>query len=182
MIGYWKIGNLIRGEAAEYYKATCADLAARFGIADVSEIVPPHITIKSPFEHRSYDLVERIVATSAEAPAQPLVLSGWNHFGTRTVFIDIPAPAPELKAHLTAILDAFRAAAIEVTPLEYELHMHLSVARFLRPESYAAVSAYLATIPAPKFEIALDNITIFTKDKEARNWKVQKTFPLTGKR
>jgi 2'-5' RNA ligase len=179
-MGFWKIGNLIRGEAAEFYKATCADLAARFGIADVSEIVPPHITVKSPFEHRSYDLVERVVSTAASAPALPLTLSGWNHFGTRTIFIDIPAPTETVRRQLTEVLDSFRAAGVEVTPLEYELHMHLSVARFLRPDSYAAVSAYLATIPAPKFDISLDNLTIFTKDKEARNWKAHKTFPLTG--
>ena len=174
------IGNLVRGEAAEFCKATCADLTARFGITNVTDITVPHIKIKSPFDFRDYEMIERIVANCATIAPQPITISGWNHFGTRTAYMDIPDLSTELRKSLTDILDNFRAARISVLPLEYELHMHLSVARFLTPETYDAISKYLATIPAPKFDIALDNLTIFSKELNEKNWKVVKTFPLVG--
>ena len=176
------IGNLIRGEAAEFSKMTCADLAARFGIADVGVITPPHLKIKTPFNYHNFDQIERLVSTCATAPAFPITLENWNNFGTRTIYIDLPNQSPELKAMLTGILDQFKTAHIPVAPLEYDLHLHLSIARFLTPETYKAVSEYLATKPVPRFDLNLDNLTIFGKEMTEKNWKVIKTFPLTGMR
>lgn len=175
------IGVLLRGEVAEYYKATCADLSARFGISNVSEIVAPHLKIKSPFERPSLESVEKLLASSNMPTATPLPLANWNHFGTRTIFIDAPEITPELKTQMISFLDSLKANGVYTTPLEYDLHIHLSVARFLKPFEYTKVWEYLQTLPQPKFDITIDNLTIFSKEKDARVWKVEKTFPLKTK-
>lgn len=177
------IGNLIRGEAAEYYKATCADLAARFGIEDVSAIVPPHVTVKSPFERPDIDAVDDALSFIAESPAVPLALSGWNHFTNRTIFLDAPRPPAELKEFLKNALAKLHSLGLPPTPQEHDTHIHMSMARFLKPQQYDEVWAYLQSTPAPQFDILFDNLTIFVKEKrEDKAWKVLKTFPLTGKR
>ena len=86
------IGNLIRGEAAEYFKATCNDLATRFGVEDVSAIVAPHITVKAPFERNELVMLDDVISMITEAPIIPLSLSKWNRFGTRTIFLDAVQP------------------------------------------------------------------------------------------
>jgi 2'-5' RNA ligase len=175
------IGYILRGEVAEFCKATCTELAEKFSVDDVSKIVPPHLKIKSPFEFRNIEMIEKIVASCAEAPALPLTLEGWDHFESRTVFIDAKGDTAVMN-YLSTVLDKFRAARIMVTPLEAKLKLHLSVARFLKPDTYQKVWDYLSSVPAPRFDVMLDNLTIFAQEKDAKNWTVYKTFPLVGKR
>ncbi|MBU6427208.1 2'-5' RNA ligase family protein [Patescibacteria group bacterium] len=177
------VGNIIRGEAAEYYKATCADLSARFGVEDVSAIVPPHITVKSPFDQPNADAIDEILSSAAEAPAIPLALSGWNSFHSRTIFVDAPEPPAELKSFIKKAQSKLRNIGLNLTPQEIDPHIHMSVARFLKPQQFEAVWKHLQSAPAPKFEISFDNLTVFVKEnREDRAWKVLKTFPLTGKK
>jgi 2'-5' RNA ligase len=176
------IGNMIRGEAAEYYKATCADLASRFGVEDVSAIVAPHITVKAPFERQEIEMVDDVISMIAEAPTIPLSLSKWNHFGTRTIFLDVIQPPIQLKEYLKSVLSKLRAMGINLNSQEFDPHIHMSLARFLKPDQFEKVWKYLESTPAPQFDIRFDNLTIFHKEKmEDKAWKVLKTFPLTGK-
>jgi 2'-5' RNA ligase len=177
------IGCNIRGEAAEYYKATCADLAARFGVEDVSTIVPPHITVKTAFERASVETIDEVIALMAAAPAHPVSLSGWNHFGTRTIFIDAPAMPPELKSFVVDILGKFKSTGITISPQDQAFQLRLSVARFLKPKQFEEIWRHIQSMPAPKFDLSFDNLTIFVKEnRDDRAWKILKTFPLMGKR
>jgi 2'-5' RNA ligase len=177
------IGDLIRGEAAEYYKATCADLATRFGAEDVSRIVAPHITVKAPFERREIETVDDVASLVAETAPISLSLSKWNHFGTRTIFLDAVNPSRELKEYLKSVLSQLRAIGLSLNHQELDPHIHMSVARFLKPNQFEDIWKYLESMPAPQFDINFDNLTIFHKENaEEKAWKVLKTFPLTGKK
>jgi len=177
------IGNMIRGEAAEYYKTTCADLASRFGIEDVSTIVAPHITVKSPFERNENVMLDDVISLVSDAPVIPLSLSRWNHFGTRTIYLECTATPVELREYLKSVLSKLRAMGIMPNYKEFDPHIRMSLARFLTQEQFDKVWAYLQSMPAPQFDINFDNLTIFQKEKiEDKAWKVLKTFPLTGKK
>ncbi|MEK7501397.1 MAG: 2'-5' RNA ligase family protein, partial [Patescibacteria group bacterium] len=172
------IGNLIRGEAAEYYKATCADLASRFGVEDVSAIVAPHITVKAPFERHEIEMIDDVISMVTEAPAISLSLSKWNHFGARTIFLDAIQPPLPLKEYMKSVLSKLRAMGISLNSQEFDPHIHLSLARFLKPDQFNNIWKYLESMPAPQFDITFDNLTIFQKEKiEDKAWKVMKTFP-----
>lgn len=177
------IGHLIRGEAAEYYKATCADLATRFGVEDISAITPPHVTVKGPFELATVDTIDEVVSLATESPTIPFTLSGWNRFNMRTVFVDAPNPPIELKTYLKDTLGRLRGIGLTLTSQEIDPHIHMSVARFLRPPQFEQVWKHLGSMPEPKFDLLFDNLTIFHKEnRDDRAWKILKTFPLTGKR
>lgn len=177
------IGNMIRGEAAEYFKATCNDLATRFGIEDVSAIVAPHITVKSPFERSEVAMIDEVLSLVSEAPIIPLSLSKWSSFGTRTIFLDAVQPPIQLKDYIKSVLSKFRAMGINLNSQEFDPHIHMSLARFLKPDQFEKVWKYLDSMPAPQFDINFDNLTIFQKERiEDKAWKVLKTFPLTGKK
>ena len=175
------IGSLLRGEVAEYYKTTCIDLANRFGIANVAEIVPPHITVKTSFEKPNPEAIDECLSLNTEVPTIPISLSNWNHFGTRTIYMEGAKPSDELKAYANDIIAKLKAIGIPTVMEERELHIRMSVARFLNPKDYQLVWNYLQTVPAPKFDLVFDNLTIFYKEnKDDKAWKVLKTFPLTG--
>lgn len=177
------IGNLIRGEMAEYYRTTCADLSFRFGVANVAEIVPPHITVKSPFERANADAIDDLIALSTEVETFPLSFEGWGHFGDKTIYIDAPRPSPELKAFMSSISAKFKTIGIPPSRDESMGHLHASIARFLKPRQYSDIWKYLQSVPKPTFDIKFDNLTIFYKENnEDKAWKVLKTFPLLGKR
>lgn len=176
------IGYLIRGEASEYYRTTCAELAGHFGIENISSIVPPYVTIKAPFERGTIEAIDDILSLSTDMPAQPIEFSGWNHFTTRTIFLDIPKPSNELKNFVKEILAKISSTGVPVAPQEFNPHLHMSIARFLKPNQYQEVWKYLQSTPSPKFELKLDNLTIFFKEnKDQKAWKVWKTYPLMGK-
>lgn len=166
---------------AEYYKTTCADLASRFGIANVSEIVPPHITIKTSFERPNAEAVDNCIALNTEVAPISISLSNWNHFGTRTIYMEGAKPSDELKNYVNDINNKLRAVGIPPSIEEKELHIRMSIARFLKPKEYTDVWNYLQTVPAPKFDLSFDNLTIFYKEnRDDKAWKILKTFPLTG--
>jgi 2'-5' RNA ligase len=174
------IGSLLRGEVAEYYKVTCADLANRFGIANVSEIVPPHITVKTSFERANAETIDEVLALNTERAPLPISLATWNHFGTRTIYMEGTKPSEELKSYVADIVAKLRQAGIPSTVEERDLHIRMSVARFLTPRQYQDVWNYLQTVPAPKFDLTFDNLTIFYKEnKDDKAWKILKTFPFT---
>ncbi|MEI6396632.1 MAG: 2'-5' RNA ligase family protein [Candidatus Taylorbacteria bacterium] len=176
------IGSLLRGEVAEYYKTTCIDLSNRFGIANVSDIVPPHITVKTSFEKPNAEIIDECLSLNTEVVPFPISLSNWNHFGTRTIFMEGNKPSIELKAYTDSIVTKLRAAGIPSTIEEKELQIRMSIARFLKPQEYQNVWNYLQTVPAPKFDMTFDNLTIFYKENnDDKAWKVLKTFPLTGR-
>lgn len=177
------IGNLIRGDAAEYYKATCADLATRFGVEDVSAIVPPHITVKAPFERQSIEAIDDVISLATEAPTIPLELSGWNSFSQRTIFVDSPNTPEEMKTFMKDTLAKLRTVGLQMTPQEIEPSIRMSIARFLKPHQFETIWKHLNSGPTPKFDINFDNLTIFVKEnRDDKAWKILKTFPLTGKR
>lgn len=174
------IGHLIRGEAAEYYKATCADLATRFGVEDVSAIVPPHITVKSPFDRPNIDEVDNTLSLMTDTPAVPFELSNWGNFGTRTIFLDVKEPA-KVKELVKHVLGKIREIGINLNQQEIDPHVHMSIARFLKPTQFEVVQKYLSTTPAPKFDLMFDNLTVFVKEnRDDKAWKVLKTYPLIG--
>jgi 2'-5' RNA ligase len=173
------IGSLLRGEVAEYYKVTCTDLANRFGIANVADIVPPHITIKTSFERPNAEIIDEVLALNTEVKPIPISLSSWNHFGTRTIFMEGQKPDRALIEYTNTLLGKLRASGIPTSPEDREVHIRMSIARFLKPREFQDIWNYLQTVPAPKFDMTFDNVTIFYKEnKDDKAWKVLKTFPL----
>ena len=177
------IGCQVRGEVAEYHRITCTDLANRFNIDNVADIAPAYITIKGPFERATIDAVDNIIALNTEVDPMPLELTGWNHFGTRTIYVDVKPKTPGAKQFIGSILQKLRTVGVQTMPNEMDPHLHLSVARFLNPKNYTDIMTYLSSVPAPKFDIMLDNLTIYSKESDAdKTWKIVKTFPLLGVR
>ena len=56
------IGYLGTGEVDKYYRSITKDLAGRFGVKNLAENVPAHLTLKYPFESNGITTVENTIS------------------------------------------------------------------------------------------------------------------------
>lgn len=174
------IAHLLSGDAKQYHAGLTRALASKYRITPLHDRIPPHITIKPPFETDEAGIqeVERILRSFAhhERP-QPLVVNGFGRFGFRTVYMDIykSVEAVSLVRRLIHALNT-NITWMPAYPLEGN-KLHASVARFLNRKQFRRIWRELRVL-RPHFESTLDTIVILKK--EGRVWKVMASIPLRG--
>ncbi|MDP2704806.1 MAG: 2'-5' RNA ligase family protein [Patescibacteria group bacterium] len=170
------IGYLIEGEAGEYYKKITADLSERFGIKNLSEYIPLHLTLKAPFETGDISVIEKVLEdTAVKEETSPLVIDGFERFGSqsRTIFLGIKdnVRVQEKAEKLLHLLSGF---GNYQKPIPLPLKLHASIARYLSPEQSQNVWDYVSSLPAPHFDLQFNNLTLFVH--QDNHWEIQKTF------
>lgn len=169
-------GHLIEGEAGEYYKKITADISSRFGVKNLSEYIPLHLTLKAPFETTDISLFEKALEEiSIKESSIPFAIHGFERFGSqsRTIFLSVEKDAhvQEKSEKLVQTLAVF---GNYQRPIPLPLILHASVARYLTPEQSQTVWDYIVSLPAPHFDVQFDNVTLFSFENDC--WKVEKTF------
>lgn len=167
------VGHLINGEAAEYYREITADLASRFGIKNLAEKLPPHLTLRAPFE--SDDIVQferRVRRLAGQEKPMRFSIDGFGNFGDKTVFLSVKGAG--IKEKLEKIAKTLTDFDGGQKPMPTPLFSHISIARFLKPQEYGKIIEYLSRLPVPNFNLDFDNLTIFIR-KENR-WNIFKTY------
>ena len=142
------------------------------------ERVPPHLTIKPPFETDENGIleIERILrAFAVHERAVPLTIRGFGKFGFRTVYLDVPrgTPAVALIRRLLMTL-AVNAPWLPRSPLEGN-KLHASVARFMTRRQSRHVWRHFKGV-RPAFSLSMDTVAILKKEGKA--WNVHALIPL----
>lgn len=173
------IAHLLSGDAKTFHQKVARDLSARYKTLPLHERIPPHVTVKPPFEADEAGIaeVERILRAFAQGFRAPaLRFSGFGRFGFRTVYMDV------IKSPDAVILTrcAIKAVNENVSwlprmPLEGN-KLHASVARFLTRRQFRRIWRHMKTMGKPSFESSLDNLAILKK--EGRPWTVHALIPL----
>ncbi|MES2014632.1 MAG: 2'-5' RNA ligase family protein [Patescibacteria group bacterium] len=172
------VAHLLSGDAKNYHENLTRELASKYRIIPLHERMPPHLTIKPPFETDDAGIaeVERTLrAFLHHERAVALTIQGFGRFGFRTIYMDV---------HKSTEAVSFVRRAIEVLnthipwmpayPLEGN-KLHASVARFLNRRQFRRIWRELRTL-RPQFETLLDTIVILKK--EDRVWRIHATVPL----
>ncbi|MEK9177042.1 MAG: 2'-5' RNA ligase family protein [Patescibacteria group bacterium] len=174
------IAHLLEGKAKMYHEALTRALSDRFALVPLHERVPPHLTVKIPFEADETEIkdMERVLRSFARtrAPAH-VTLSDFGHFGFRTIYLDV-ARSPEATALTREALRVLRDNLpwLPRPPLEGN-KLHASVARFLPRQKFRRVWRLLEGMH-PRFTTTLDNLAILKREDKA--WTVHTLIPLTG--
>lgn|GEM_PF-2407638 len=172
------IAHLLSGDARQYHSGLTRELALKYRAIPLHDRIPPHITIKPPFETDESGIkeVERVLRSFAvNERSIPLVIDGFGRFGFRTVYMDVykGAEAVSLVRRLIHTLNT-NIAWMPAYPLEGN-KLHASVARFLNRKQFRRIWRELRVL-RPRFESTLDTIVILKK--EERVWKVHSCIPL----
>jgi hypothetical protein len=172
------IAHLLTGDAKAFHEGVTRELSTRFGTLPLHDRLPPHLTVKAPFEtdERGIEDIERILrAFASHERAAPFFIRGYGKFGFRTVYLDVPkgSPAIALVRRMLATLSA-NASWLPRHPLEGN-KLHASVARFLTRRQSRHIWWYFKGT-RPSFSLLLDNVAILRK--EGKVWKVHALIPL----
>jgi 2'-5' RNA ligase len=169
------IGYVIEGEAEEYYKNICKELARNFGIKDLSLRLPPHLTFVPPFEieDNKNQVRERIIqALKMIADEQKIInfnMKGFGRFGhgSRTIFLSFEASEEvnnviqEINQKIKDLVKQKIISVFELKLLSKNIHLHTSIARFLTPNLSNKIWNYLKELHEPRFKLKFDNLTLF---------------------
>jgi 2'-5' RNA ligase len=172
------IGTVIEQEPAWYYDAITADLARQFDIQNLSQIAPPHITLKAPFEIDDVSEVETKLGEISKLYKKiPAVIEGFDvSEESGTVFLSVHIE----KEYLQKIEEIIRLLEPLGENKKWEFfpfRPHISVARRLDLMQLKAVRNYVQTLPAPRFEAFLGNLTLLRFEKP--EWMIADRFPLS---
>lgn len=169
------VGYLVEGEASDYYKTLTSDLEQKFGIKNLSEYIPPHLTLKIPFEPESIEDFEKYVATVSETlSTADFVVDGFEKFDGKRMTIFLKVTAGENIKIIEEVVDHLESYGEDTKKLPRPLTLHTSIARFLSPEQCDEIWSYLQTLPKPHFNLVFNNLTIFKLVDEI--WEAHKIF------
>ncbi len=169
------VGYLIEGEVSDYYKTLTSDLEQRFSIKNLSEYIPPHLTLKIPFEPDNIEDFESYLVTIAESLSSvDLEVDGFEKFDGKRMTIFLKVTAGENIKTIENVVDRLESYGENTKSLPRPLALHTSIARFLSPEQCEEIWSYLQTAPKPHFNLVFNNLTIFKLVEE--NWEVYKIF------
>ncbi len=172
------VAHLLSGEAKAFHESLTRELTLRFHTEPLFERIPPHITVKPPFETDEAGIQEVERVLRAFAPGQraaPIRLRGFGRFGFRTIYIDV-TKSPEAVSLVRKTIETLN-ANVSWMP-EYPLEgnkLHASVARFLTRRQYRHIWRFLKG-RTPEFSTAFDTMAILKK--ENGKWSVHATVAL----
>lgn len=171
------VGYLVKGEVADYYREITSDLSKRFGIKNLSDTKPPHLTFKAPFETENIEIFEKeIKRVASQYKVSKFFIEGFGRFESmdKTIYLAIK-PDSELNKKANGIIKTIAYFGENRKSIPQPFHPHISVARFLDPEMFQKIWNYVSTLPIPRFETVFDGLTLFVDQNN--HWEVKSTFP-----
>jgi 2'-5' RNA ligase len=174
------IAYVIKGEARDYHIKLGDSIAQQFNYKPLSLKVPPHLTLKAPFEtDNDIQAVESLLAKFVIGKQAPkLLLEGFGLFRNEVVFIDVK-PSKDAVEMISKLHSEIK----KITWIPFDAfetqdggaHLHATLAFADTKENFVNINNYLPT-DKPKFEIVLDNITLLKREPE--RWVVHKEYSL----
>ena len=145
------VGIAAEGEATAYYEEICRMLAARFGVRNLAEYIPPHITLIPPFDAKEKPAAPRF---SREYSFR---VSGFGRFGARVCFMRVFLPE-EMRRECADI-----AGGRNIKP-------HISVARFMDERTGGRVWRHLSRLSVHDYECRTSGASVFVF--ENGRWRI----------
>lgn len=173
----YSIFYLIRGEAGKDHVLLAKEISKKFKIGDVSERLPPHLTLKIPFEtHNIEDICAVVEKVKVRFSQSPFLLSGFGNFRKEVIFVDVQ-PSQTLLNMTSQLLEELRkiphmtfGSYEDKTPI-----FHATLGYCDSPQIFFKIWKYLSR---KKFHhpVNFDNVAIMKKEKG--KWHIYKVFEI----
>lgn len=174
------IGYELQGEARDYHIKLSDNLVSRFNLRKLSEYIPPHITLKAPFETESIGEVNALLEQFSHAHRKSLLyFRDFGNFSPHSVYLKVFAPVETLKVTSELKERLARISWMTFEDLEKKSIFHSSVARRIPEESFEDLWKYVSSLPQPDIKARFDNVSIFVRDGD--HWKTNRLFSFQKK-
>lgn len=170
---------LLKGKVGRYNQKLIKTVGPKFGENYMVENpLPPHITLKYPFEIKDIKKLEKLLedfASKRKAPA--IEIKGFGNFRRFVAFLKpiLSKSAIKLQKELT---EALKREGIKPHKFDIPFKPHATVAYGNTKENFDKIWNHLKELEVPKFKIKLDNIASLKEQKNDKPWKVHKEFKL----
>lgn len=170
---------LAEGEIEKYFKEITSLLSQKFNIRNLSERIPPHITLKYPFEYEEEKLgeIEKNIE-NAIAGMKPIdfIVEGFSKFinDSKTIFLKV-AKRDDLISLIKDCKSKLGSYGEDKVFDVDNFEPHISIARNLSVSESDKIWEYLIQLEKPLFNLKFDNVSILEWQKND-TWKVLKTY------
>lgn len=165
---------------AQYHNNAVADVSARFQTKPLNQRIPPHATIKIPFDTERIEEVEAATAAFAgEHVSAPMRIDGFGAFRRNVIYMNIdPSDAAHKLVHDYLAYLSEEVPWLPFYKYDREKKLHATIAKRDIEASFDEIWRYLHEMYDPHFDIALDNLTILKN--ENKRWYVHKRFNIVS--
>jgi 2'-5' RNA ligase len=170
------IGYLIEGEAAEWHRDLTKEISEKFGLWEIHEKIPPHVTIFRLLGVEDPELVRSLLRdwVSKQNTIGAINICGFDRFDDRVVFAKV-----EIDEQVRKIGEDLRSKIKEIPgmpPEDFPIwNPHATLTNWVEPEEIEKVWNYVNTLEKPNFTLPFNNITLF-KFGGDRSWEVEEVF------
>jgi len=169
---------LIKGEAGEYHNNLVKTVGPKFQENYLVENPrPSHITLKSPFELKDSEELEKTLKKFVETHKKSeFKINGFDNFRKFVAFLkcEFSPECRKIQKELVNILEK----NLNLTPdrFDAEFTPHITISYGNTPETFEKIWSHLKKLLSPEFNLEFDNITILKKPHNL--WEVHKEFEL----
>jgi 2'-5' RNA ligase len=171
----------LEGEPAEFARAISADISSKCGVADPHRRIPPHATLKSPFQatrKQAGKLMSVLRAFTNDAQSGKVRIDRFGHFTERVLYLDLmpESSARQTVDSLTEILNKLEWLTLD----EHDKHvlLHSTIARARSDAEFEQIWSYLQENYQPNLQMSFDNISVLKLDTANDQWHVDEAFTL----
>ena len=170
------IVSVVNGEGGEFNNMMRSELYEKFKAK--SSKLPAHFTIKAPFEYDGdiSDLENSLEDFAESQKKKPFVITGYNHFDDRVIYMDMKMSKEAKKIHdrLIGVLEKFPYIQFKKTDGKDKI-FHITLTSKKLPPKFKEVWEYVNEFPC-EYNCEFDNISIFRW--EDNTWMLHKEYKL----
>lgn len=173
------IAYLIEGDAKKYHERLCKKVSENFDIDKiVKSEIPPHITLKAPFETNNIEVVEEVIGNFAKKIENKpeLTYGNFGSFKENVVYVDIQSKSDFeelIKDFHKTLLENFKWMQFYDTEKLLNFHATVAVGRNTK-KNFHEINKFLENLPECEFELDFDNIAILKNENGI--WKIHRVF------
>lgn len=171
------IAYLLNGEAKIKHESLTDKISGAFGVFRLNGHIPPHITLKKPFEIDRADDVKKVEVVlenfCKSRRKSPLKVSGFDHFGNKVVFVDVFPTTATSNLITNLFVKLGDVPWLDFDEFELNPRLHSTVAYKNIQEKFDEIWGFVSSEQFD-FDVELDNIAILKK--EGNKWVVHKQY------
>lgn len=175
----YAIFYLLEGKAKKYNEKLMKETAKISGeryILDVSKF-PSHVSLKNSFEFDNFNKLDNFLKDFVKKHKKAKInINGFDNFRKFISFLktNFSKDAKKLQKDLIKELD--KKLGIKPTENELKYKPHATICYGNTKETFNIIWNYLQKQKKPKFNLKLDNLTLFYKPKD--RWIVRKRYEI----
>lgn len=174
------VAYTLKGKPERYCQKLSKTISEEFNVVDPHRRMPPHFTLKSPFEASEKQIKELKSALKNFGNShddRTIRLEGFGHFHKRVVYVDGLPGSQKTKNLLSQLTRKLLGIDwLELDNHDRNLDLHVTIARPQDDKQFKEMLSYLESNYNPDFQIDFNRIALLQLQEDVNEWTVINEF------